>query len=181
MTKAEPLREAAARHTPEYQMPHSIALLRTPDKGTGLVARTDMAAGAEVFRFVGRLVPAGQQTAMALQVGEDMFLESTAGFDNNLNHSCAPNCYVKFGATPDDVTLVARTDIKAGEELSFDYNTTEEDLVAQGCAFQCRCGAANCRGEIRGFRYLSEQQKREISDYLSPYLRREFDRAAGRT
>ena len=30
---------------------------------------------------------------------------------------------------------------------------TEEDLVAQGGAFDCACGASNCRGRVVGWKH----------------------------
>ena len=57
------------------------------------------------------------------------------------NHSCDPNCQY------DGLNIVALRDIGAGEELTLDYahfcSETSEP-------FQCHCGAANCRGFVRG-------------------------------
>jgi SET domain-containing protein len=57
-----------------------------------------------------------------------------------INHSCDPNC------EPDEiggrVFIFAIRDIKAGEELTYDYNLYDGELddVAP-----CSCGARNCR------------------------------------
>lgn len=59
------------------------------------------------------------------------------------NHSCAPNIGVRG-----QVIVVARRHIEAGEELTFDYDTTEIDCENE--AFQCQCATSSCRGWING-------------------------------
>jgi SET domain/Glucose / Sorbosone dehydrogenase len=59
-----------------------------------------------------------------------------------VNHSCEPN--VGMGG---NVLLVSMRDIAAGEELTIDYALFLGD---PGFAMQCRCGAAACRGVVRG-------------------------------
>jgi hypothetical protein len=54
------------------------------------------------------------------------------------------------------------------------YNTTEWDLVEQQCMFACQCDAACCIGEIKGFKYLTVEQKLSISTLLSPFLKRKL-------
>ena len=46
--------------------------------------------------------------------------------------------------------LVALRPLAAGETVTFDYDTTEEDLRGERGGFECHCGAANCRGEVLG-------------------------------
>ena len=36
--------------------------------------------------------------------------------------------------------------------------------------FACRCGAAACRGLIRGYRHLSPAQQRLLRPHLAPHL-----------
>ncbi len=91
-------------------------------------------------------------------------------FDDNLNHSCNPNCYIDF----ENLNLIALKDIKKGDELSFNYNTSEYDLIDQGCSFECRCGSENCIKEIKGFKFLSEGEKKEIIEFASPYIKRKY-------
>jgi hypothetical protein len=60
-----------------------------------------------------------------------------------INHSCQPNC------EPDEIKgriwIIAQRDIKAGEELTYDYNLYDADLYQTA---PCHCGAANCRGSM---------------------------------
>lgn len=113
-------------------------------------------------------------TAMSLQMGENVFLHGVGEFDDYINHSCDPNCVVRF--ENDEAILYVLRDIKTGEELTFDYNTSDWDLVEQGqrtnsdLSFTCRCGSENCVGDIKGFRHLSESQRAKRKTYLSPFL-----------
>ena len=77
---------------------------------------------------------------------------SEADLDNFICHSCDPNCEIAVGAEL-AVGLVARRPIAAGERITFDYDTTEEDLRGDRGGFKCHCGAAVCRGEVLGRLY----------------------------
>lgn len=66
--------------------------------------------------------------------------------DAYINHSCEPNAEIVFGDP--QIHLVARKRISAGEEVTFDYAT----LYKAPFAMKCLCGAAVCRGTIRGIR-----------------------------
>ena len=95
--------------------------------------------------------PSPPSTARFAQAGARLFSSSLTEFDldNLICHSCDPNCDVVIGA---DLAagLVARRPIPAGSSITFDYDTTEEDLRGDRGGFTCHCGAANCRGEVLG-------------------------------
>ena len=95
------------------------------------------------------------------------------------NHSCQPNSkfvYEKRQATFPDLDsndevfwyVMATRDIKKGENVTFDYNTTEYTTVE---VFQCMCGADTCLGEIKGYKYLSPEQQRQRKNDVSPVIR----------
>lgn len=79
-----------------------------------------------------------------------------------LNHSCEPNTYIK------NKQLVALKDIPKGNELTFNYNTTEYDMATP---FQCKCQHQKCQKEIRGYKYLTASQKEDINYYTAHYLK----------
>jgi uncharacterized protein len=65
-----------------------------------------------------------------------------------INHSCDPNCEAVI--INDHIYIEALRDIRAGEELSYDY-AYERDAEAgedEEKLYVCRCGAKNCRGTI---------------------------------
>lgn len=71
-----------------------------------------------------------------------------------INHSCEPSVRVETQLLENEMlaTLEVYTlrEMKPGEELTFDYATTESTLTPEAAALDCQCGAANCRGSIGG-------------------------------
>ena len=155
--------------------PESITIIKTKSKGLGIVARKHIRRGERILKFLGELVLQEEvrNPNAALQLDGNLFLESDGSIDENLNHSCNPNCYVDFR----QLTLVALKEIQKGEELTFDYNTSEYDLIDQGCSFTCLCGSLNCVGEVKGFRCLPVDHKKKIEPFLSPFLKRKWRKA----
>lgn len=147
-------------------------------KGRGVYARLPIKAGEFVLEFVGNVKPLKDATVMSLQIDDDSAIESTGDVDDYLNHSCDPNCKVEIGvdfASYDHyVFLSAIRDIAADEELTFNYNSTEFDMVAQGCSFRCQCSSPYCLGEVRGFRHLDAEQRLGVRDLLVPYLHKQL-------
>ncbi|HJW42240.1 MAG TPA: SET domain-containing protein [Rhizomicrobium sp.] len=79
-------------------------------------------------------------------VGDDAFLalpieDVEPSLDENLNHSCDANAWLS-----DAVTLVARRDIAAGEEITLDQGTWNFDVAEYTVdAEDCTCGSPLCR------------------------------------
>jgi len=119
----------------------------------------------------------------SIQVGEQEHVDLPEGLDparaagaypwQFLNHSCAPNARL-VGRS-----LVAAREIAVGDEVTFDYNTTEYDMAEP---FACRCGARGCGGRrIAGFRHLSPAKRRALRPYLSDALRTHLAQESGAT
>lgn len=69
-----------------------------------------------------------------------------------INHSCKPNCEAEEDED-ERVFINALRAIKAGEELTYDYNLTCEEsmpLKEKQRRYPCWCGAENCRGTMLG-------------------------------
>jgi hypothetical protein len=66
-----------------------------------------------------------------------------------INHSCDPNC-VTYEDDDGRVFIEARRTIRAGEELTYDYQLSYEGRIGPRvlAAYACRCGAARCRGSM---------------------------------
>lgn len=79
-----------------------------------------------------------------------------------VNHSCDPNTWL------DGLDLIARRDIRAGEELTVDYATFTNEIMP---AFRCACGAAGCRGTVTGDDWRRPFLAR-YGDHISDYVRR---------
>jgi SET domain-containing protein len=104
-------------------------------------------------------------TRYSIQTEENVHIDGTPESNAYLNHSCAPNTYVDWKG----VVLRALRDIEAGEELTCNYLTTDWELHER---FVCSCGAPNCYGELKGFKYLSPQQQRALEPFVPEFMRR---------
>jgi SET domain-containing protein len=86
----------------------------------------------------------------AYQIGENLYAGYLDGVARDAadftNHSCDPTIWFV-----NDMTMVARRDIEPGEEITYDYATSETD---EDFVMACGCGAANCRGIVRGTDHL---------------------------
>lgn len=77
------------------------------------------------------------------------------------NHSCDPNAGVKG-----QIVVVARKNIKVGEEICFDYETTE----IKADYFKCNCGSKSCRKIIDGNAWKNPIFQKKNKGYLSWYI-----------
>ncbi len=73
----------------------------------------------------------------------------TGNLAHLLNHSCDANCASRTitvkgrdGQPVDHVVIFADRDIEAGEELTYDYRFSGEEVL------QCCCGSSKCRGKV---------------------------------
>jgi len=118
-----------------------VKVISTHDgKGEGLQAVTGFYQNEIVFTFTGSVVT--EQTLYTLQIEPGKYLSDPLVMGKVL-HSCDPNMDCDMRT----LTFTARRDIAAGEMLTMDYETTEDELFRP---FFCGCGAATCRGWIRG-------------------------------
>ena len=127
-------------------------------------------AGAPLLTLEGTVVRAPSRHS--LQIGRGEHLEAPGGQDLEgafdrfpwrfLNHSCEPNCLIRGR------TLRALRTLEPWEQITFDYNTTEEVLATP---FSCACQSARCCAEVRGFRFLSQEERILRRPLLAPHLR----------
>jgi len=83
-----------------------------------------------------------------------------------VNHSCEPN--VGIGG---NVLLVSMRDIAAGEELTTDYALF---LGYPGFAMPCRCGAAACRGMVKGTDWMRADLQERYRGWFSWWLQQKI-------
>lgn len=79
-----------------------------------------------------------------------------------INHSCDPNTWLE------GLDLVARRNVAAGEQLTVDYATFCGPAMTP---FECSCGAADCRTEIRGTDYQLPDIATRYGDHISDFIR----------
>lgn len=140
-------------------------LIKTTPKGKGVFANRHFLKGETVI--IGqrvKVVP--DRTIYSLQMDFDLHIDIDEP-GRLINHSCFPNTGVRnnqFRA----YDFVAITNIALGEEITFDYETTECIISAFS---ECLCGSANCRIRVRGFNFIDSQLKDKSNKFIADYLK----------
>ena len=114
-------------------------------RGDGVFATRSFQPGETVMvGEIDRRLP--QNHSHATQIGPTEYVQ-LSGLGSKVNHSCDPNCGIRVNdaGAPD---LVARRNIGAGEEITFDY--AMRNYSVEHFPSRCRCGAARCRGTVTG-------------------------------
>ena len=98
-----------------------------------------------------------------IQIDDDLFIAPVTDEERELsmlysNHSCDANLGMRG-----EITFVAMRDIGAGEELTHDWATTDDDNYSA----ECKCGAPNCRKILTGKEALPVER---LPGYFSVYL-----------
>jgi hypothetical protein len=154
------MRHASRAGTPADASPFEVR--RSGIHGRGAYATRDIAKGTRIVEYLGERITHKQADARYEDKGQDdghtfLFVVNSrvvidAGVDGNdarfINHSCDPNCDTVI--ENQRVFIEAIRDIEAGEELGYEYGLTWEstDDPEELANYQCRCGAANCRGTM---------------------------------
>lgn len=147
--------EGIARHKNRQK---KYAVKGSPIAGYGIYAARPIGEGESIFdgedraqrivtrRYVETHWPPDRQEVFrhyAYPVSREVFIlwdKDPAAWAPQ-NHSCAPNTAYR------GLNVYALRPIAPGEELTLDYATMMDDTLEP---FACQCGAANCRGTIRG-------------------------------
>jgi hypothetical protein len=170
---------AAAQEQEEIRLPQKdgIAVERsTFVKGQlGVIAKRDYKKGEVIFAVEGPVVP--KPTKYSFAVGLNQHIEpirkdGISDFGHYLNHSCDPNVVVRpvNDEGPLHIDVIARRDIRADEELAFDYASLEYDVTVANSP--CQCGTDKCRGVMHGFKDMPEDTKEgyKKEGLIAPYL-----------
>ncbi|MCO5610217.1 hypothetical protein L7F22_064453 [Adiantum nelumboides] len=143
-------------------------LVKTEERGWGLLAAQDVKMGEFVIEYCGEVISCeeararsqvyeveGLQDAYIISLSGSEFIDATkkGSLGRFINHSCDPNCETRKWTVLGEVRvgIFAKKDIKAGTELTYNYNFEWYG----GAKVRCRCGAATCVGFLgaksRGF------------------------------
>jgi hypothetical protein len=142
-------------------------------EGTGLFAGRAFDEGETVVVLGGTIIDdaelARMQPQSSLAIGEGVNLmqddDDPAQYGN---HSCEPNLWLA-----DEVTLVTRMPVEAGEELTVDYGT----FSVVPWQMECRCGAAGCRGVVTGDDWRRPDLRERYAGRFSPFINARIARA----
>ncbi|XP_077780792.1 histone-lysine N-methyltransferase, H3 lysine-36 specific isoform X9 [Podarcis muralis] len=136
-----------------------VEIFRTLARGWGLQAKRDIKKGEFVNEYVGELIDEEECRARIryaqehditnfymLTLDKDRIIDAgpKGNYARFMNHCCQPNCETQKWSVNGDtrVGLFALINIKAGTELTFNYNL---ECLGNGKTV-CKCGAPNCSG-----------------------------------
>jgi uncharacterized protein len=127
---------------------NELAVADSPIHGKGIFTKTDIPAGRIICIIEGEVISEAECIRREDEEGNvyiflngDNYID-TSGTEliKNLNHYCTPNCYVD-DRDEFSLILVSERDIKAGEELTIDYDYEEIYKF-------CNCAACNDRRAV---------------------------------
>jgi SET domain-containing protein len=155
------------------------AVRPSPIHGRGLFATADIAKDEIVATKGGHIVTREQLREITPQLGpveiqidDDLFIAPVTDDEREgsmlySNHSCDANLGIRG-----EITFVAMRDIRAGEELTHDWATTDDDNYSM----KCECGALNCRGTLTGKDWQRPKLQKRYAGYFSAYLAKKIAR-----
>jgi len=141
--------------------------------GQGLFALESISAGEIVCVKGGHIFKREQLRELnarlgpaEVQIAHDLFIGPATAQERDgsmifSNHSCDPNLGVCG-----QIVFVAMREISAGEELTHDWATTDDDTYEM----ECRCNAINCRKIITGQDWRKKELQEKYRGFLSWYL-----------
>lgn len=87
----------------------------------------------------------------AIEVKSGVFLDHLeSNYLNFINHSCTPNMTYDIKK----LGFFGICDIAPGTELTFDYDTTQSNMIKEKSWFICQCYSKNCKKVIIGSEFL---------------------------
>lgn len=134
--------------------------------GKGVFALVDIPKGNRIIEYKGQRItwekalkrhphdPKNPHHTFFFDIDDNLVIDG--GRDGNsarwINHSCHPNCkaeQVEVGGHQ-RVFIHARRNIRAGEELFYDYGLIIDAKLTQKLreAYKCLCGTRYCRGTL---------------------------------
>jgi len=151
-----------------------IQTRRSGVHGNGVFAVQDLAEGEILVEYKGEVIdweealrrhphdPAQPNHTFYFHIDDDRVIDG--GVRGNsarwINHSCDPNC--EADEQEGRIFIKALRNIKAGEELNYDYGLIidEEYTPKLLSEFPCWCGSASCRGTLLSPKDEDDEEKK---------------------
>lgn len=146
--------------------------------GMGIFAKAPIKMGEQVIFWGGKTLAIKDlengeiDEDSIVSVGEDLFLAyhigdtPTKGF--YMNHPCNPNLWMQ-----DELSLIAKRDIKTGEELTADYAMF---AVYPEWKLRCKCNSSLCRKTISTDDWKLKSLQKRYKNHFSPFINRRIEK-----
>lgn len=116
----------------------------------GVYTTTDIKKGTHIVEYTGPRITKeegderyeGKEVTYLFGLDDGRIIDGH-GIAAFINHCCDPNC--ETDEIDGRVWIIALSDIKAGDELTYDYNLYDGD---EDDPSLCYCGAKSCRGTM---------------------------------
>lgn len=139
-----------------------IQTRRSGVHGKGVFALSDLAEGETLIEYIGEIItwkealrrhphdPKDPNHTFYFHMDEKHVIDAKVGGNSSrwINHSCKPNC--EADENDGRVFIKALRNIKAGEELFYDYGLIIDAKYTKKlkAEYPCWCGAKSCRGTL---------------------------------
>jgi SET domain-containing protein len=139
-----------------------IQTRRSKVHGNGVFAVQDIAEGEVIIEYVGEIIdwkealrrhphdPTDPNHTFYFHMDETRVIDAKHGGNSSrwINHSCDGNC--EADEEGGRVFIKALRNIKAGEELNYDYGLIIDERYTPKlkAEYPCWCGAKTCRGTL---------------------------------
>jgi hypothetical protein len=128
-----------------------LTIRKSPINGKGCFATRRFEKGRKIAEYAGERITtkeaerraASRRVLRICAIDRRWSLDGARGGNGThyINHSCRPNSYMRI--TRGHILFMALRDIRPGEEITLDYETTLHPDTKK-----CRCNAKGCRGTI---------------------------------
>ena len=152
-----------AIHRRTRSAPHPwLVLRRSGIQGRGVYARRDIPTGTRLIEYTGERISNAEADrrdeeerrrrhhTFLLILSRRTVIDARYGgnVSRYINHSCDPNCEARFEGA--HIWIHAIRDIRAGEELAYDYEYSWEPhyTMENLSQYACHCGSDRCRGTM---------------------------------
>jgi len=155
-----------------------VSVRPSPIDGNGLFATSAIPEGTVLMIWGGVVVERKNidyslyRTETVVPISETHYLalprsDTSEALDVYLNHSCDPTAWLA-----DEVTLVARRPIKAGEEITTEFATwyDYEPGGSYSENWSCKCGSHLCRKALSEQDWRREDLQERFAGHFSPFL-----------
>mgnify|MGYP001399651952 CR=1 FL=1 len=121
----------------------SLGVVQLGPQHAGVIAYDIFKKGSVVYEFEGEVIEEPSRTS--IQSYDDIHLEDDLKIASFINHKCKPNTRIeKLGKKRGrKIKFIALKNIEIGEQITFDYNTTEYKIFNP---FKCDCHGKLIKG-----------------------------------